>query len=328
MKLVTRAQLGWPTSAAPTQTTAKGVKIHYLGTSVSTKLAADHKECLALWKDIRRSHLANKAENYSDVAYNYAACPHGFLLEGRGLRRRTGANGNQALNQGHYAIVGLVGSSGLTEPPDLMLAAIRDGINLLQDNGAGVEIKGHRDGYATACPGGPLYAWVQKGAPRPDEDDNKPDTGAPTGTYTVKRGDTLTSIATVHKTTPADLAKLNKLADPNKLAVGQMLKVPTGSKPIPPTKPPAVKYEPYPGASFFLNGSRPALGKKSPIFTAMGKRLVAVGCGRYAVGPGPQLGQADVTSYEAWQRKCGYTGTAAKWPPGKTTWDKLQVPRG
>lgn len=86
------------------------------------------------------------------------------------------------------------------------------------------------------------------------------------------------------------------------------------------------KYEPYPGASFFMNGTRPALGKKSPIFTAMGQRLVAVGCGRYKVGPGPVLGQADVDSYEAWQRKQGFTGTAAKWPPGRTTWDALKVP--
>ncbi|WP_354596855.1 peptidoglycan recognition family protein [Streptomyces sp. JL1001] len=167
MQLVTRQQLGWPASAAPSQPTAKGVKVHYLGSPVSTKLLGDHKECVALWKDIRRSHLANKAEGYSDVAYNYAACPHGYLLEGRGLRKRTGANGNQALNIAHYAIVGLVGSSGLTEPPDLMLSAIRDGIDLLRKNGASTEIKGHRDGYATACPGGPLYAWVQKGAPRP-----------------------------------------------------------------------------------------------------------------------------------------------------------------
>ncbi|MFE1543600.1 peptidoglycan recognition family protein [Streptomyces microflavus] len=167
MKLVTRAALGWPTSAAPSQPTTKGVKVHYLGSPVSTKLLADHGECLALWKDIRRSHLANKTENYSDVAYNYAGCPHGYLLEGRGLRRRTGANGNQSLNIAHYAIVGLVGSSGLTEPPDAMLSAIRDGIDLLRGDGAGKEIKGHRDGYATACPGGPLYAWVKAGAPRP-----------------------------------------------------------------------------------------------------------------------------------------------------------------
>ena len=167
MKLITRAQLGWPASAAPTQTSTKGVKVHYEGTAVSTKLLTDHAACIAEWKAIRASHLANTKENYSDVAYNYAACPHGYLLEGRGIGKRTGANGNQALNAAHYAIVGLVGSEGLTEPTDAMLGAIRDGIELLREHGAGSEIKGHRDGYATSCPGGPLYAWVLKGAPRP-----------------------------------------------------------------------------------------------------------------------------------------------------------------
>ncbi|MEU0675490.1 peptidoglycan-binding protein [Streptomyces sp. NPDC006172] len=264
MRLVTRAQLGWPASAAPAQATTKGVKVHYLGTEVSTTLLTDHAACLSLWKSIRASHLANKKENYSDIAYSYGACPHGYLLEGRGLGKRTGANGNQPLNKAHYAIVGLVGDEGLTEPTDAMLSAIRDGIELMQGHGAGKEIKGHKDGYATDCPGPRLYAWVQKGAPRPG------------GT-----------------TQPA------------------------------PAKP---RFEPYPGKSFFLKGDRPALGKSSPIFTAMGKRLVAVGCGRYKVGPGPTLGQADVDSYEAFQRKCGYSGADAKWPPGPTTWAKLQVP--
>ncbi|WP_406000679.1 peptidoglycan recognition family protein [Streptomyces sp. NBC_00829] len=185
MKLVTRAQLGWPASAAPTQTTTMGVKVHYEGAPVSRTLLTDHAACIAEWKNIRASHLANTVENYSDVAYNYAACPHGFLLEGRGLRKRTGANGNQTLNQAHYAIVGLVGSSGLTDPTDAMLGSIRDGIDLLRANGAGPEVKGHRDGYATACPGGPLYAWVQRGAPRPtdtpapsEEDDMTPEQAA------------------------------------------------------------------------------------------------------------------------------------------------------
>lgn len=167
MKLVTRAQLGWPASAAPNQASTKGVKVHYEGTPVSTKLLTDHAACIAEWKAIRASHLANKKENYSDVAYNYAACPHGYLLEGRGIGKRTGANGNQDLNRAHYAIVGLVGSSGLTKPTDAMLGAIRDGIELLRKHGAGSEIKGHCDGYATACPGGPLYDWVKRGAPRP-----------------------------------------------------------------------------------------------------------------------------------------------------------------
>ncbi len=95
-----------------------------------------------------------------------------------------------------------------------------------------------------------------------------------------------------------------------------------------PPKPGATepRFEPFPGSTFFMAGKSPALGKKSKVFTEMGKRLVAVGCGRYQVGPGPTLGTADVASYEAWQRKCGYSGAAAKWPPGKATWDLLKVP--
>lgn len=167
MLFVSRSDLGWPASAAPDQATTKGVKIHYEGTPVSNDLLNDHNACIQEWKDIRASHLANKQENYSDVAYNYAACPHGYVLEGRGIGKRTGANGNQELNRGHYAVVGLVGDSGLTQPTDAMLNALRDAVELLQANGAGSEIRGHRDGYATSCPGEPLYNWVQAGAPRP-----------------------------------------------------------------------------------------------------------------------------------------------------------------
>ncbi|GAA1221410.1 hypothetical protein GCM10009665_09520 [Kitasatospora nipponensis] len=167
MQLVTRADLGWPASPAADQPTTLGVKIHYEGTPVSPDLLGDHAKCLQEWQDIRASHLANKAEGYVDVAYNFAACPHGYLLEGRGLRKETAANGDQPLNHAHYAIVGLVGSQGLTQPTDAMLNALRDGIDYLRANGAGEEVKGHRDGYATDCPGDALYGWVQAGAPRP-----------------------------------------------------------------------------------------------------------------------------------------------------------------
>lgn len=167
MQLVTRAMLGWPASAAAPQATTRGTKIHYEGTHVSEALIGDHGLCLKEWKAIRTSHLNNKAEGYVDIAYNFGACPHGYLLEGRGLGKETGANGNQALNHAHYSIVLLVGDSGLTEPTEPMLHAARDGIELLQRNGAGTEIQGHRDGYATSCPGEPVYRWVKAGAPRP-----------------------------------------------------------------------------------------------------------------------------------------------------------------
>ncbi|MEU5974955.1 N-acetylmuramoyl-L-alanine amidase [Streptomyces sp. NPDC047315] len=187
MPLVTRAQLGWPASAAATQTSTRGVKIHYEGTAVSAKLVDDHQLCLAEWKNIRRAHLADKTQGYSDVAYNYAACVHGYLMEGRGLRRRTGANGNATLNRDHFAIVALIGSKGLTQPTDALLHALRDGIELLREHGAGQEVKGHRDGYATACPGGPLYDWVERGAPRPGGSDPVPPSKPAPGTKPAPR---------------------------------------------------------------------------------------------------------------------------------------------
>jgi hypothetical protein len=95
-------------------------------------------------------------------------CPHGHVFEGRGAHHQTGANGGASLNRDHYAVCAMVGDSGLTEPTEAMLHGLRDAVEWLQrDGGAGPEVKGHRDGYATSCPGGPLYAWVQRGAPRP-----------------------------------------------------------------------------------------------------------------------------------------------------------------
>lgn len=90
---------------------------------------------------------------------------------------------------------------------------------------------------------------------------------------------------------------------------------------------PKPTYEPFPGVAFFMRGDEPAIGKSSPIFTAMGKRLIAKGFGRYySVGAGPRLGWADVNAYQAFQRSLGYSGAAATWPPGPTSWAKLQVP--
>lgn len=164
MKLITRSDLGWPDSAAADWPSAKGVKVHYEGTPVHI---ADHNGCIQEWQNIRASHLANKAEGYVDVAYNFAACKHGYVLEGRGLRKKTGANGNQTLNGDHYSVVAFVGDEGDVQPTPEMLNALRDAIEYMQANGAGGEIKGHRDGYATSCPGQPLYDWVCSGAPRP-----------------------------------------------------------------------------------------------------------------------------------------------------------------
>ncbi len=147
----------------------------------------------------------------------------------------------------------------------------------------------------------------------------KPDAPGPstpppaTGVHVVKKGETLSAIAARHKTTVPVLAKLNGLKDPDVLKTGQRLKLPTAA--------PKPQYEPFPGAAFFHTGRR------SPLITAMGRRLVAEGCGRYNHGPGPQFTNADRNSYAAWQRKLGYSGADADGIPGKASWDALKVPK-
>ena len=147
-------------------------------------------------------------------------------------------------------------------------------------------------------------------APAPGGDSGS--SSSPT-TYTVKKGDTLSSIAKAHDTTVAKLVSLNGLKDPDHLTVGQKLKLPAKTPATP-------QYEPFPGSAFFHGG------RHSAIVTAMGRRLVAEGCGVYRSGPGPDWTNADRESYRKWQLKLGYRGDDADGIPGKKSWDALKVP--
>ncbi|SEH00091.1 Putative peptidoglycan binding domain-containing protein [Nonomuraea solani] len=144
----------------------KGVKVHYTGGRVDPGIVSDHTGCAALVRSIQGHHM--DGNGWIDIGYSYVACPHMKVFEGRGLHHLPAANG-PGLNAGHYAVLGLVGNAGLVQPPDEMLHGILDAVQYVRDRGrAGNEIKGHRDGYATDCPGESLYAWVRRGAPRPD----------------------------------------------------------------------------------------------------------------------------------------------------------------
>ncbi|MGI5470419.1 peptidoglycan-binding protein [Streptomyces sp. CA-132043] len=96
---------------------------------------------------------------------------------------------------------------------------------------------------------------------------------------------------------------------------------PAPEKPAPEKPRPGTRYERFPGSGFFQAGAR------SPVITAMGKRLVAEDCSHYEEGPGPYWTEADRQSYAAWQRKLGFSGKDADGIPGKVSWDRLKVPR-
>ncbi|MEU7855105.1 N-acetylmuramoyl-L-alanine amidase [Nonomuraea sp. NPDC049141] len=145
----------------------KGVKVHYTGGRVDPGIVGDHAVCVSLVRSIQGYHM--DGNGWIDIGYSFVACPHRKVFEGRGLHHLPAANG-AGLNSGHYAVLGLVGNAGLVEPPDGVLHAILDAVEYVRERGnAGKEIKGHRDGYSTDCPGEPLYAWVKRGAPRPGD---------------------------------------------------------------------------------------------------------------------------------------------------------------
>lgn len=160
-----------PTGGYTQVTSTKGVKVHYTGGPVPAGIVDDHNLCVQHVRDIQRMHMAGGREvPYMDIGYNLVCCPHRRVFMGRGPHHLPAANG-PGLNTGHYAVLALVGNKGFTQPNDDLLHAICDAIDYLRKEGnAGKEIKGHRDGYATSCPGDALYAWIKRGAPRPGED--------------------------------------------------------------------------------------------------------------------------------------------------------------
>ncbi|MER5209385.1 N-acetylmuramoyl-L-alanine amidase [Streptomyces sp. NPDC002838] len=180
MKLVSRSQWGarayrTPNGATPYSRPRRGVKFHYLGTAYSDR---SHDKCDDYVRQIQAQHM--DGNGWSDIGYSFVVCTHGYVYEGRGLKRRNSANGNTSLNEQDYAVLLMVGSTGLTKPTDAQLHGARDALEYCRTQGpAGMWIGGHRDGYATACPGDAVYAWVKAGAPRPAASPTPPKTTTP-----------------------------------------------------------------------------------------------------------------------------------------------------
>ncbi|KAF9887264.1 peptidoglycan recognition protein 1 [Aspergillus nanangensis] len=314
---------GWgaraPREAYTPMTNALGVKIHYLGTFFS---GIEHSQCDDHMRSTQNYQMDDSPEDYFDFAYSLAVCQHGYVYDGRGKGHRSGANGNQVLNANHYAVVAFLAKQGLTQPNTPMITGIQDAIAYLRRAGAGNEIKGHRDGYATECPGAPLYALVQDGTLDPGKLWNG-------GSHTVANGETLGDISLKYNVPRKYIIDVNDLKEPYELVIGDVLEIPARGVPLGQLPPDGGGNEgggssgdltPFPGAEWFK--SQP----NSAIVTAMGKRLVAEGCGKYASGPGPQWTDVDQASYKCWQQKLGYTGADADGWPGQSSWDQLKVP--
>ncbi|MFB4274222.1 hypothetical protein ACBJ59_02910 [Nonomuraea sp. MTCD27] len=90
-------------------------KIHYTGRRVDPATVDDHNLCIAAVRSIQKGHQ-DGSHGWLDIGCTAAVCTHRVVFAGRGPHILPVANG-AGLNAGHYAVLGLVGNSGLTVPP-------------------------------------------------------------------------------------------------------------------------------------------------------------------------------------------------------------------
>lgn len=159
MNITTRADLGWPPTGARPANPTQGIAVHYDGSNQGLA-SKPHSACLTYWHGTRAFHRG-AARGWLDIGYSYGVCPHGHVLEGRGLGREQAAQ--PGANTTYYSVTFMSGPAEDPTPEQLQaFAELRTW--LMSKHGVGAAIKGHRDFVATSCPGDRLYALVKSGA--------------------------------------------------------------------------------------------------------------------------------------------------------------------
>jgi hypothetical protein len=134
----------------------KGYALHWEGPEMGSR---SHGECDNLMRSIQNYHM--DSQGWSDIAYNLAVCEHGYIFEGRGEHKGSGANGTSDANHNYQSICALVGEND--PQPSALLDGIADAVAMIRSWGAGSAEKGHRDFVSTACPGNSLYDKLKDG---------------------------------------------------------------------------------------------------------------------------------------------------------------------
>ncbi|MGV8972726.1 MAG: N-acetylmuramoyl-L-alanine amidase [Rhodoglobus sp.] len=164
MRIYTRGEVGLrPPKAAAYYVAATGrvgYFNHYDGDAPIKSVTM--AEATAHWLRVQRQHM--DSNGWNDIGYNYGISMGGHILEGRGLTAVGAHCPDWNLNSW-----GVQFMHGTGQPlTDLAKAAACDlyGYLMVQAEHALLK-KGHRDGFATACPGVVDYVWVKAGMPRP-----------------------------------------------------------------------------------------------------------------------------------------------------------------
>lgn len=172
-----------PRNTTPLPSSVRGVAIHWVGVEIN----GDPSK---ITRGIQRYHQETKG--WWDVAYNYLVGQDGSVLEGRGWKNRSGANGSSKLNRQYGAICLLLGPG--QRPTDEMIDATRNTIkHFRQVFPRATEIVGHKDISSTACPGEDVHALIGIGGldpaiPGKEGESITPVSGYPVPTRLLRKG--------------------------------------------------------------------------------------------------------------------------------------------
>lgn len=315
--------------------------VHYDGGTPITRTG------YAIMRAIEAEHMG---QGWAGVGYNFVVDQAGNVYEGRGWSLQ----GAHCPNHNITGIGVQIAVGGNQEPSAKALAACRALYEeACKKTGRTLAKRGHKDGFATACPGTKLYAWVKAGMPAGNYKP-APDPGGSTGSgssitrnqvtinglkygygakgshvtkvgealvkrgfgkhYTSGQGPTWTDPDTQNY---ADFQK--SLGYSGKAADGvpgeDSLKKLLGALPGQVTAKPV---PPFPGASYF------GPGKNNSHITILGKQLVKKGFGKhYTSGPGPTWTDADRKNVADFQRSRKELRGDPDGIPGSLTWRLL-----
>lgn len=163
MQLVYRTEWGARKPKQVTKLTrVRGMAVHY--SSMAAERKEDHANCPQVVRNIQNYHM--NTNGWSDIAYNFLVCWHGWVYEGRGWGVRSAANGTNIGNDNYFAVCFLGGD--VENRDDVTDAGRRAIWEVIQECGRRYdarEVVGHRDIKQTSCPGNELYTWIKAGCP-------------------------------------------------------------------------------------------------------------------------------------------------------------------
>lgn len=155
--LVKRSAFGWGASAADYAKPTRGLVVHYDGSDQGLA-NKNHTACVAYWRNTRKFHMGPK-RGWSDIGYSFGVCPHGYVLEGRGLNKAQAAQPGG--NTTWYSCTFMSGDH--EKPTDKQVQAFLRLRAWLRSKGVGAAVSYHGKFISTSCPGSSLRGMVTRG---------------------------------------------------------------------------------------------------------------------------------------------------------------------